>query len=122
MAAGSEKRAPWWNQGIKEAIRAKKDFQAIKMSNERSWEKFGCRLDSSYSSANKVFWQTIRRLHGKSLSTTTTIKDLTGNIPGMRRKFFHVGENTLKICRTQLGKHPLTNVIQLILGKRKSSH
>ena len=38
------------------------------MSKERSWEEFGSRLDSNYLSANKVFWQTIRRLHWKSLS------------------------------------------------------
>ena len=25
MAAGSEKRTPWWNQDVKEAIRAKQD-------------------------------------------------------------------------------------------------
>ena len=105
MAAGSEKRTPWWKQDVKEAIRAKKDAikallqnrssfdlqfrysearksaaQAVKMFNERSWEELGRRLDSNYSSANKVFWQTIRRLRGKSLSTTTSIKDSIGNI------------------------------------------
>ena len=52
----------------------------VKMSKERSWEEFGRRLDSNYSSANKVFWQTIRRLHGKFLNTTTFIKNSTGNI------------------------------------------
>ena len=54
--------------------------QAMKMSKERSWEEFGRRLDSNYSSANEVFWQAIRRLRGKSLSTTTSIKDSTRNI------------------------------------------
>ena len=37
-------------------------------------------MDSNCSSANKVLWQTIRRLDGKSLSTTTSIEDSTGNI------------------------------------------
>ena len=50
------------------------------MSKERSWEEFARRLDSNYLSANKVFWQTIRRLRGKSLSITTYMKDSTGNI------------------------------------------
>ena len=54
--------------------------QAVKMSKERSWVEFGHRLDSNYLSANKLFWQTICRLRGKSLSTTTSIKDSTGNI------------------------------------------
>ena len=50
------------------------------MSKQRSWEEFDRRLNSNYSLANKAFWQTIRRLRGKSLSTTTSIKDSTGNI------------------------------------------
>ena len=104
-AEGSEKSILWWNQDVKEAIRAKKDAfkallqnrsssdlqsrysearktaaQSVKMSKERSSEEFSRRLDSNYLLANKVFWQTIRRLHGKSLSTTTSIKDSTGNI------------------------------------------
>ena len=54
--------------------------QTAKMSKERSWEEFGRRLHSNYSSAKKVFWQTIRRLREKSLCTTTYIKVSTGNI------------------------------------------
>ena len=50
------------------------------MSKERFWEKFGCQLDSNCLSANTVFWQTIRQLRRKSLSTTTSINDSTGNI------------------------------------------
>ena len=38
---------------------------AIKKFKEKSWEEFDCRLDFNYFSANKVFWQTIRRLRGK---------------------------------------------------------
>ena len=52
------------------------------MSKERSWEEFGLRLDSIYTPANQVFWQTIRRLRRKRLSATTSIKDSTGSIPG----------------------------------------
>ena len=80
LAASSEKRTPWWNQDVKEAIRAKKDAykallqnrsaldlqsrylearkaanSAVKQSKEKSWEKFGHRLESNYKSANKVF-------------------------------------------------------------------
>ena len=53
---------------------------AIKKSKEKSWEEFGRRLDSNYFSANKVFWQTIRRLRGKRSSITYSIKDSNGNI------------------------------------------
>ena len=66
------------------------------MSKERSWEEYGRQLDSNYSSANKVLWQTIRRLRGKSLSITTSIKDSTGNILKHEN-----GENALKIYWTQ---------------------
>ena len=111
MAAGREKRTPWWNQDIKEAIRAKKDAfkallqnrsssdlqsrysevqksaaEAVKTSKERSWEEFVRRLNSNYSSANKAFWQTIRRLPGKS--TITSIKDSTGNILQGEKEIF----------------------------------
>ena len=100
VAGDSEKRTPWWNQEVKEAIRAKKDAfkawlqdrsssdlqsrytearkaatSAVKKSKEKSWEEFGRRLD-----ANKVFWQTIRRLRGKRSSITYSIKDSDGNI------------------------------------------
>ena len=86
VAGDSEKRTPWWNQEVKEAIRAKKhafkawlqdrsssDLQfryaearkaatlAVKKSKEKSWEESGRRLDSNYFSANKMFWQTICR-------------------------------------------------------------
>ena len=105
MAAGSEKRTPWRNQNVKKAFRENKDafkallqnrsstelqsqhFQmrktadlAVKMSKERSKEEFFRQLDSNYSSAKKVFWQTICRLRGKNLSTTTSTKDSTRNI------------------------------------------
>ena len=52
---------------------------AVKKS-KKSWEEFGRRLDSNYFSANKIFWQTIRRLRGKRSSVTYSIKDSAGNI------------------------------------------
>ena len=94
----SEKRTPWWSQEVKEAIRAKKDafkvwLQDRLSSGLQSWytaarkaatlavkkskkslEEFGRRFDSNYFSANKVFWQTIRRLRGKRSSVTYSIK------------------------------------------------
>ena len=101
----SEKRTPWWNQEVEEAIRTMKDtikalFQdrtlsdlqswytetlqaatsAVKKSKEKSWEEFGRRLDSNYFSANKVFWLTIRRLRGKRSSVTYSMKGSADNI------------------------------------------
>ena len=91
---GSEKRTPWWNQDVKEVIRAIKDaFNAlvhnkstcymksrysevrkaaasgVKMSNEHFCEEFGGQLNFNKSFTRfqlfKGFWQTIRRLCGK---------------------------------------------------------
>ena len=106
MAGDSEKRTPWWNQEVIEAIRAKKDALktwlqdksssdlqsrytearkaatlAVKKSKEKSRKKFCRRLDSNYFAANKVFWQIIRRLRGNRVNYTYSIKDSAGNIP-----------------------------------------
>ena len=79
VAGNSEKTAPWWNQVVKEAIRAKNDVfkvllrdrsssdlqswytewkkaatSAVKKS-KKSWKELGRWLDSNYFSANKVF-------------------------------------------------------------------
>ena len=79
-----EKRTPWWNQEVKEAIQTKKvDYKARlanksslefrsqysearkaatikgKLFKERAWKEFEERLDD-FKMANKVFWQTIR--------------------------------------------------------------
>ena len=35
------------------------------LSKEMAWKKFGEKLDDDFKMANEVFWQTIRRLHGK---------------------------------------------------------
>ena len=122
VAGDREKRTSWWNQEVKEAIRAKKDaFKAwlqdrssshlqsrynevrkaatlaVKKPKEKSWEEFGRRLDSNYFSANKVFWQTIRRLRGKRSSITYSIKEFVGNLRTDENEIVLEGENTLKI-------------------------
>ena len=143
VAGDSEKRTPWWNQEVKEAIRAKKDAfkawlqdrsssdlqsrytearkaatSAVKKSKEKSWEEFGRRLDY----ANKVFWQTIRRLRGKRSSVTYSINDSEGNILtdeneilSRRREYFKDLLNPVKAsaCDT----HKVTH-----LGKKEVFH
>ena len=96
----SEKRTPWWNQEVKEAIRAKKvAYKAwlankssvelrsqyseahkaavtkVKLSKERAWKEFGERSNNNFKTANKVFWQTIHRLRGKRSRAAFFIKD-----------------------------------------------
>ena len=50
----------------------------VKQSKENSWKEFGQKLDTDYPSANKVFWQIIRCLHGKRTPVATFIKDTNG--------------------------------------------
>ena len=104
VAGDSKKRTRWCSQEVKKAIRAKKDaFKALLQDrsssdlqyrytearkaatsavkkSQKSWEEFGRRLDFNYFSAPKVFWQIIRRFHGKRSSVTYSIKDSAGNI------------------------------------------
>jgi hypothetical protein len=100
----SMKRTAWWNQEVKQAIRKKKlaylawvanksdsarkvyneakraAGAAVKCAKDRSWEDFGRRLDSNYGSANKVFWQTIRRLRGRKGGPVQSVKGLNGTL------------------------------------------
>ena len=50
------------------------------MSKERFWEKFGPQMDSNSYRQTKYFGRPFARLRGKSLSTTISIKNSTGNI------------------------------------------
>ena len=98
-----EKRTLWWNQEVKEAIRAKKvAYKAwlanksslelrsqysearkavatkVKLSKERAWKEFRETLDDDFKTANKVFWHTIRRLRGKRPRAALFIEDSNG--------------------------------------------
>ena len=115
------------------------EIQSVKICSQGSkyiqrtllWEEFGRRLDCKYSSANKVFWQTIRQLRGKSLSTTSSIKDSTRNnilwdekkIPSRWREYFEdllnpVRATPIDTCdTTDFGKEEvftLTEVVAVI--------
>ena len=50
----------------------------VKLSKERAWKEFGERLDDDFKTANKVFWQTIRRLRGKRSRAALFIDDSNG--------------------------------------------
>jgi len=63
---------------------------AVKKYREKPWEEFGRRLDSSYSAANKVFWQTIRRLRGKRSNSSSSIMGPSGNILSDENEFLSI--------------------------------
>ena len=50
----------------------------VTLSKKRDWKEFGERLDDDFKSANKVFWQTIRRLCGKRSRAAFFIEDSNG--------------------------------------------
>lgn len=102
VSHGDVKKTPWFNQEVRDALRAKKRAfrswlqnpsahtreeyvearkEAVKTAKDAktaSWEEFGHKLDSDYQSAKKVFWQTIRRLRGGKRTATPTIFDSQG--------------------------------------------
>ena len=49
-------------------------WKTVKKSKIQSWENFGHKLDFNYWQANKMFWQTTRRLCGKRSDTAKSIK------------------------------------------------
>ena len=50
----------------------------VKHCKERAWREFGERLNDDFKTANKVFWQTIRRLRGKKSRAVLFIEDSNG--------------------------------------------
>ena len=92
------------------------------MSKERSWEEFCRWLDSNYSSANKVFWQTIRPLCGKNLSTTTPIKDPTGNILRDEKEILTRWREYFEDLLNPVRTTPPDTCDTIDLEKRKFSH
>ena len=103
VSMNSEKKTSWWNKEVKEAVQAKKEAykawlhdkssvplhlrytkarkaaaQTVKLSKEKTWKDFGEKLESDYRSANKVFWQTIRRLRGRKPTAAVPIRDNKG--------------------------------------------
>ena len=55
MARGSEKRTPWWNQDLKEAIQAKKDAFKALLQNRSSSD-----LQTHYSETRKAAAQAVK--------------------------------------------------------------
>ena len=141
----SEKRTPWWNQEVKEAIRAKKvAYKAwlankssiklrsqysearkaaatkVKLSKERAWKEFGERLDDDFKMANKVFWQTIRRLRGKRSQTAFFIEGSNGvalkdqdAILNRCREYFSNLLNPVNATSTQIHEEQVGEDIQI---------
>ena len=93
--------------------------QAVKVSKERSLGEFGRRLDSNYSSANKIFWQTIRLLCGKSLSITTSIKDSTGNILRYEKEILSRWREYFEDLLNQVKATPTDTCDTIDFGKEK---
>ena len=52
--------------------------QTVKLSKQKTWNDFGIKRESDYRSANKVFWQTIRRLRGRKPTAAVPIRDNKG--------------------------------------------
>jgi hypothetical protein len=104
VPSGNEKKTCWWTPEVRGAVRAKKEAfkswlnsktvhmralysearktaaSAVKAAKAKCWEMFGMKLESNYGTANKVFWQTIRRLRGKKSSAIQRVKSKEGEL------------------------------------------
>ena len=140
----SEKRTPRWNQQVKEDIRAKKvaykawlankssvelrlqcsearkaSATKVKLSEERAWKEFGERLDDDFKMANKVFWQTIRRLREKRSqaaffiegSNGVTLKDQDA-ILNRWKEYFSELLNPAYVTSTQIHKEQVGKIFR----------
>ncbi|CAF3419619.1 unnamed protein product, partial [Rotaria sp. Silwood2] len=99
-----QKKTAWWTEEIRNVVREKKiayhkwiqrqttengqNYKQIREkvkkivseAKSKSWEQFGHQLEHNNHSANKLFWQTIRRLHKDEQKPTRSIKDMAGRL------------------------------------------
>ncbi|CAF3219623.1 unnamed protein product [Rotaria sp. Silwood2] len=99
-----QKKTAWWNEEVRKAISEKKTayYQWIQRqtpenwqnyrqlqdnakklvaeAKEKSWEDFGHQLEDNHYAANKLFWQTIRRLRKGGQKSTRSVKDSSGRL------------------------------------------
>ena len=106
----------WYSMAQKAAA------QAVKISKERCSKKFGRLLDSNYLLANKVFRLIIRRLRGKSLSTTNSIKDSTVNILNDEKEILSRWSEYFEDLLNPVRESPTDTCDTIVLRKKKSSH
>ena len=89
------------------------------MSKERYWEEFDCQLDFNYSSTNTYFGKpfAVCGLCGKSLSTTTTIKDSTGNILRDKKEIFSQSQGYFQDLLNSVRATPTDMCLMIEFGK-----
>ena len=66
---------------------------------------------------DKVFWQTIRRLRWKSLNTTSSSKDSTGNILRDEKKIFSRGREYFEDLLNRIKATPTDTCDTIDFGK-----
>ena len=92
----------------------------VKLSKKRAWKEFGERLDDDFKTANKVFWQSIRRLRGKRSRAAFFIEDSDGVILkdqdvilNRRRDYFSDLLNPVDATSTQIHEEQVVEDIQI---------
>ena len=99
-----QKKTAWWNEEVRKIIGEKKkayhkwiqtqkseDWQNYKQTRDKTkkavseakakaWENFAHELEHNHHSANKLFWQTVRRLHKGGQKITRSVKDASGRL------------------------------------------
>ena len=99
-----EKRPAWWSEDVRSVVGKKKAAyrkwihhqtpenwakyteqrdntkNVVAEAKKKAWEEFGLQLETDYHTANKVFWQTIRRLRKGGQQSTRAMKDSSGKL------------------------------------------
>ncbi|CAF4505671.1 unnamed protein product [Rotaria sp. Silwood2] len=99
-----QKKTAWWNEEVRKAISEKKTAycqwiqrqtpenwqnyrqlqdnakKLVAEAKSKSWEDFGHQLEYNHYAANKLFWQTIRRLRKGGQKSTRSVKDSSGRL------------------------------------------
>jgi len=104
VAHGGGVRTPWWTPEVRASVAAKKvaflawlgsgspdlreryrtlrkeAAKAVAEAKVRAWESFGEEMEADYRTANKVFWQTIRRIRRGKRDSLQVLKDRQGGL------------------------------------------
>ena len=103
-ALGGQLRTSWWTPEVQQFVKEKKlafkvwlndkseanrqlylicrktASDVVKKAKDQSWSTFGEQMESNYWNANKVFWQTVRRMRNQKKGTINVVKGRDGQL------------------------------------------